>query len=58
LCLQDPPDGEDLIELPSGVTYVISDSGADALITLSSGTIITLSGVDHNLITADDFRIV
>jgi len=41
-------DGEDLIEVPSGVTYVISDSGADALITLSSGTIITLSGVDHH----------
>jgi len=51
-------DGEDLIELPSGVTYVISDSGADTLITLSSGTIITLSGVDSTLISDTDFRIV
>ena len=58
--IMDFSNGTELIEIPTSYgTPIITDSGADTVITFAtSPTQITLTGVDHTLITIDDFRIV
>ncbi|MBD0865407.1 MAG: hypothetical protein GDA36_07290 [Rhodobacteraceae bacterium] len=56
--ITDFQDGTDMLRITAANTgfadLTIADSAADVVVTLDGGTL-TLTGVDHTLLTVDDF---